>query len=110
MLFLYCVSNGAADLLQVYSQSLQERQHELRTMKTRLIGWTLVLLPLPVWGIGFVYTGVGGGGRELMELTETRVQIQIQDRVAVTRMDQVFTNRSSTSSRGSMSSSCRRGR
>ena len=30
----------------------------------------MVLLPQPLWAIGFVYTGVGGGGRELMELTE----------------------------------------
>jgi len=54
----------------------------------------MISLPLPLWSIGFVYTGVGGGGRELMELTEVTVQVQIQDRLAVTRTDQVFTNRS----------------
>ena len=54
----------------------------------------MVLLPQPLWAIGFVYTGVGGGGRELMELTEATVQVQIQDRLAVTRTDQVFPNRS----------------
>ena len=64
-------------------------------MKTKMITLALmVLLPLPLWAIGFVYSGVGGGRREFMELTETTVQVQIQDRVALTRTDQVFTNRS----------------
>ena len=29
----------------------------------------------PVQGIGFVYTGVGGGGRELLEMTAVEVEV-----------------------------------
>ena len=63
-------------------------------MRTRLLFLLLFAVPLPLYAIGFVYTGVGGGGRDLMELTETSVHVRIRDRVAVTRTDQVFTNRS----------------
>ena len=48
----------------------------------------------PVQGIGFVYTGVGGGGRELLEMSSVEVEVDIRERVAVTRVDQIFTNRS----------------
>ena len=48
----------------------------------------------PVQGIGFVYTGVGGGGRELLEMTAVEVEVDIRERVAVTRVDQIFTNHS----------------
>jgi Ca-activated chloride channel homolog len=41
--------------------------------------------------IGIVYTGVGGVG-DLMEMTSVEAMVTIQDRVAVTRLDQVFTN------------------
>ena len=64
-------------------------------MKTGLCLWVIgILWALPVWGIGYVYTGVGGDGRELMEITSVVVDVDIQDRLAVTRTDQVFTNRS----------------
>ena len=52
-----------------------------------------LLAPLPALGIGYVYTGVGGGGRQLLELTSVTVDVQIDERVARTRTDQVFTNR-----------------
>ena len=51
----------------------------------------LLLAPLPA--LGYVYTGVGGGGRQLLELTSVTVDVQIDERVARTRTDQVFTNR-----------------
>ncbi len=59
-----------------------------------------LLLPIQSWAIGFVYTGVGGGGRELFELTSAKVDVHLQDRVAVTRIDQVFTNRSDNTVEG----------
>ena len=63
-------------------------------MKTQLTALLLALLaPLPALGIGYVYTGVGGGGRQLLELTSVTVDVQIDERVARTRTDQVFTNR-----------------
>ena len=63
-------------------------------MTIKSVTLAFILLPLPLHAIGILYTGVGGGGREVMELTEASVQVRIQDRVAVTRMDQVFTNHS----------------
>jgi len=64
-------------------------------LKTRIGVWFLVLAwSFQAWGIGYVYTGVGGGGREWLELTSVVVDVDIQDRVAVTRADQVFTNHS----------------
>ena len=63
-------------------------------MKTQRTALLLTLLaPLPALGIGYVYTGVGGGGRQLLELTSVTVDVQIDERVARTRTDQVFTNR-----------------
>ena len=63
-------------------------------MKTQRTALLLALLaPLPALGIGYVYTGVGGGGRQLLELTSVTVDVQIDERVARTRTDQVFTNR-----------------
>jgi hypothetical protein len=65
----------------------------MKPMKTIHFGiWTLALLwPLSLHAVGYVYTGVGGWN-DLMELTSVDVEVKIQDRVAVTRMDQVFTN------------------
>ena len=64
-------------------------------MKPRSWLWLVVLLwPLPAAAIGYVYSGVGGGGREVLELTSVVVETDIRDRVAVTHMDQVFTNHS----------------
>jgi hypothetical protein len=64
-------------------------------MKAKVMGWFIVALwPLQAWGIGFVYTGVGGREGDLLELTSVEVGVNIQDRVAVTRTDQVFTNHS----------------
>ena len=56
--------------------------------------WLALLWIGPVQGIGFVYTGVGGGGRQLLEMTSVEVEVDIRERVAVTRVDQIFTNRS----------------
>ncbi|NKB66057.1 MAG: VWA domain-containing protein [Candidatus Latescibacteria bacterium] len=58
-----------------------------------LLGLLALLSPLPVLGIGHVYTGVGGGGRELLDITSVTVDVEIDERVARTRTDQVFTNR-----------------
>ena len=52
------------------------------------VGW------LEAGAIGYVYTGVGRNGRDLMELTRVHGTVTIQDRVAVTRVDQIFTNHS----------------
>ena len=52
----------------------------------------LLLIPLPVLGIGYVYTGVGDDGRQHLELTAVTVDVRIDERVARTRTDQIFTN------------------
>ena len=64
-----------------------------KLMKRQVASWLLVLCwPLQAGAIGYVYTGVGGDDRELLELTSVNVEVTIQDRVAVTRIDQVFTS------------------
>ena len=52
----------------------------------------LLLTPLPALGIGYVYTGVGDDGRQHLELTSVTVDVRIDERVARTRTDQIFTN------------------
>ena len=52
----------------------------------------LLLISLPAFSIGYVYTGVGADGRENLELTEVTVDVRIDERVARTRTDQIFTN------------------
>ncbi len=52
----------------------------------------LLLIPLPTLGIGYVYTGVGDDGRQHLELTSVTVDVRIDERVARTRTDQIFTN------------------
>ena len=52
----------------------------------------LLLTPLPTLGIGYVYTGVGDDGRQHLELTSVTVEVRIDERVARTRTDQIFTN------------------
>ena len=52
----------------------------------------LLLIPLPTLGIGYVYTGVGDDGRQHLELTRVTVEVRIDERVARTRTDQIFTN------------------
>ena len=52
----------------------------------------LLLTPLPALGIGYVYTGVGDDGRQHLELTSVTVEVRIDERVARTRADQIFTN------------------
>ena len=52
----------------------------------------LLLTPLPTLGIGYVYTGVGDDGRQHLELTRVTVEVRIDERVARTRTDQIFTN------------------
>ena len=62
-------------------------------MHLRLILLTaLLLIPLPALGIGYVYTGVGDDGRQHLELTSVTVEVRIDERVARTRTDQIFTN------------------
>ena len=62
-------------------------------MHSRHILLTAALLtPLPSLGIGYVYTGVGDDGRQHLELTSVTVDVRIDERVARTRTDQIFTN------------------
>ncbi|MFA6109872.1 MAG: VIT domain-containing protein [Candidatus Latescibacterota bacterium] len=63
-----------------------------RTMTTVL---ALVLVPTVAGAIGFMYTGMGGREHqgELMEMPSLTVQVRIDERLAVTRVDQVFRNR-----------------
>ena len=62
-------------------------------MHLRLILLTaLLLIPLPALGIGYVYTGVGDDGRQHLELSSVTVEVRIDERVARTRTDQIFTN------------------
>ena len=62
-------------------------------MHFRLILLTALLLtPLPALGIGYVYTGVGDDGRQHLELSSVTVEVRIDERVARTRTDQIFTN------------------
>ena len=73
----------------------RERRSTARHRRNRLALALLVALlaATPLWGIGYIYTGVGGGGREVLDITSVDVSVQITDRVALTRTDQVFTNR-----------------
>ena len=61
-------------------------------MKAQLTLLLALLAPLPALGIGYVYTGVGDDGRQHLELTSVDVAVQIDERIARTRTDQIFTN------------------
>ena len=61
-------------------------------MKTQLTLLLALLAPLPALSIGYVYTGVGDDGRQHLELTSVTVDVQINERIARTRTDQIFTN------------------
>ena len=61
-------------------------------MKAQLTLLLALLAPLPALGIGYVYTGVGDDGRQHLELTSVTVAVQIDERIARTRTDQIFTN------------------
>ena len=61
-------------------------------MKAQLTLLLALLAPLPTLSIGYVYTGVGDDGRQHLELTSVDVAVQIDERVARTRTDQIFTN------------------
>lgn len=61
-------------------------------MKTQLTLLLALLAPLPALSIGYVYTGVGDDGRQHLELTSVDVAVQIDERIARTRTDQIFTN------------------
>ncbi len=61
-------------------------------MKAQLTFLLALLAPLPALGIGYVYTGVGDDGRQHLELTSVDVAVQIDERIARTRTDQIFTN------------------
>ena len=63
-------------------------------MKPPLMLLLALLAPLPALGIGYVYTGVGDDGRQNLELTSATVDVQIDERIARTRTDQIFTNHS----------------
>jgi len=52
----------------------------------------LATLSLPIHGIGFVRAGVGGQAHDLLELASVSAHVELRDRVAVTRVDQVFRN------------------
>ena len=61
-------------------------------MKAQLTLLLALLAPLPAFSIGYVYTGVGDDGRQHLELTSVTVDVQIDERIARTRTDQIFTN------------------
>ena len=61
-------------------------------MKAQLTLLLALLAPLPALSIGYVYTGVGDDGRQHLELTSVTVAVQIDERIARTRTDQIFTN------------------
>ena len=61
-------------------------------MKAQLTLLLALLAPLPALSIGYVYTGVGDDGRQHLELTAVTVDVQIDERIARTRTDQIFTN------------------
>ena len=61
-------------------------------MKAQLTLVLALLAPLPALSIGYVYTGVGDDGRQHLELTSVDVAVQIDERIARTRTDQIFTN------------------
>ena len=61
-------------------------------MKTLLTLLLALLAPLLALSIGYVYTGVGDDGRQHLELTSVTVDVQIDERIARTRTDQIFTN------------------
>lgn len=61
-------------------------------MKAQLTLLLALLAPLPALSIGYVYTGVGDDGRQNLELTSVTVEVQIDERIARTRTDQIFTN------------------
>ena len=61
-------------------------------MKAHLTLLLALLAPLPALSIGYVYTGVGDDGRQHLELTSVTVDVQIDERIARTRTDQIFTN------------------
>ena len=61
-------------------------------MKAQLTLFLALLAPLPALSIGYVYTGVGDDGRQHLELTAVTVDVQIDERIARTRTDQIFTN------------------
>ena len=61
-------------------------------MKAQLTLLLALLAPLPALSIGYVYTGVGDDGRQHLELTSVTVDVQIDERIARTRTDQIFTS------------------
>ena len=61
-------------------------------MKAQLTLLLALLAPLPALSIGYVYTGVGDDGLQHLELTSVTVDVQIDERIARTRTDQIFTN------------------
>ena len=61
-------------------------------LKAQLTLLLALLAPLPALSIGYVYTGVGDDGRQHLELTSVTVDVQIDERIARTRTDQIFTN------------------
>ena len=61
-------------------------------MKAQLTLFLALLAPLPALSIGYVYTGVGDDGFQHLELTSVTVAVQIDERIARTRTDQIFTN------------------
>ena len=61
-------------------------------MKAQLALLLALMAPFPALSIGYVYTGVGDDGRQHLELTSVTVDVQIDERIARTRTDQIFTN------------------
>ena len=61
-------------------------------MKAQLTLLLALLAPFPALSIGYVYTGVGDDGLQHLELTSVTVDVQIDERIARTRTDQIFTS------------------
>ena len=55
-------------------------------------GCLVVAMYASAWPIGYAFTETGAEGSESLETASVEVKVDIRDRIAVTRLDQVFTN------------------
>ncbi|MFA6110809.1 MAG: VIT domain-containing protein [Candidatus Latescibacterota bacterium] len=55
----------------------------------------------PLHAVGYLQTGGAGSTAEFLEVTSIHVRVEVEGRIAVTHLDQVFTNRSGRQVEGS---------